>query len=201
MGSVAEQPSTMVAAADDDDDAQPPELLNEEGYLKEVLHITAKQSEAEVVDELVAKASALGIATTVTSRPTTPDKQNISSAESATTAGTRHARTQSTDSAASHSTALTAYSFVVTAKAEAPLKVTVKRSSKGLNFAQYERYLTQIDPNLIQPKLPKPPAPPSQVAPSLFSVSTRKSFVGIKKSLKTRVPWKRRPVVSMVAPT
>jgi len=204
MGSPAE-PSPAAAAADvvppDDDDAQPPEL-SEEGYLKEVLHVTAKQSEAEVVDELVAKASALGIATS--SRPSTPGKQNISSAESATTDGTRHARTLSTDSAGSHSTALTAYSFTQgPAKMEPQQKAAAKRAARGLSFSQYDEYLKQVDPNLKQPKLPKapPPPPPPDAAPSLFSVSTRKSFVSIKKTLRTKVPWKRRPVVSIAAPT
>jgi len=201
MGSLA-GPSSPTGAADvvpPDDEAQPPEL-SEEGYLHEVLHVTAQLSEAQVVDELVAKASALGIATTA-SRPSTPGKPNISSAESATTDGTRHTRTLSTDSAGSHSTALTAYSFTQgPAKMEAP-KAAAKRATKALSFAQYDVYLTQVDPNLKQPKLPKAPPPPGP-APSLFSVSTRKSFVSIRRTLRAKAPWKRRAVVvSIEAPT
>ena len=163
---------------------QPPEL-SEAGYLREVLHLTARQTEADVVDELIAKASALGIATA--SRPSTPGKADISSADSATTS---HARNSSTDSDASASTALTSPSIHGAPALEPPSPALRRRRSKSLSFSQYDKYLAQVDPNLEQPKfrLEAPPEP----APSLFSVSTRKSYQSIKRVLKNRVTRKKR---------
>src|SRR3569833_2049513 len=150
---------------------QPPEL-SEAGYLREVLHLTARQTEADVVDELIAKASALGIATA--SRPSTPGKADISSA----------------DSDASASTALTSPSIHGAPALEPPSPALRRRRSKSLSFSQYDKYLAQVDPNLEQPKfrLEAPPEP----APSLFSVSTRKSYQSIKRVLKNRVTRKKR---------
>jgi hypothetical protein len=195
MGSVA-VPSSSAAPPTDPQEPPDPERpeLSEAGYLKEVLHVTAQLSEAEVVDELLAKASALGIA--ASSRPSTAGKQHISSAESATTDNTRHARTLSTDSDGSASTALTSHSSVKRLSAMDATGPSAKRSSKVLSFSQYDKYLNRLEPNLKQPKMPKA-APESEPAPSIFSVSTRKSYATLKRTIKGKVPWRKKPTVTM----
>ncbi len=65
--------------------------LSSTRYLTEVLHLSAEQSEDDVVDELIARAEALGIATVT--RPSTPEQRgqrptNSSSANSAATSTT-----------------------------------------------------------------------------------------------------------------
>ena len=71
-----------------------------------------------------------------------------------------------------------------------------------MSFSQYERYLQQIDPNINQPKFLKEP-PPDSVDPSaqsIFSVSTRKSLFTIKRSIKTKVRWRRKSIAQIEVP-
>ncbi len=170
--------------------ATPPDdsELSETRYLAEVLHLTARQTEDDVVDELIARAEALGIATVT--RPSTPERPNMSSANSATTG---HARNSSTDSNASTSTAPTTPSSThESPPADMAGLAVIRRKSKTLSFTQYDKYLTLVDRNLKQPKFAHQPPPEPDVAPSIFSVSTRKSYRSIKRSLGGKVPWKKK---------
>jgi hypothetical protein len=83
---------------------------------------------------------------------------------------------------------------------EAPEKVVTRRRSKSLSFSQYEKYLTQLDPNLKQPKFLKESPPEPDAAPSLFSISTRRSFISIKQNFKSRVRWKKKATTFINCP-
>ncbi len=114
----------------------------------------------------------------------------MSSANSATTG---HARNSSTDSNASTSTAPTTPSSThESPPADMAGLAVIRRKSKTLSFTQYDKYLTLVDRNLKQPKFAHQPPPEPDVAPSIFSVSTRKSYRSIKRSLGGKVPWKKK---------
>jgi hypothetical protein len=171
----------------------PPEL-DEASYSAAVLLLDQSTTETSLDDELAIKAGALGISI---SRPSTSDKRNTSSAESASTVATFHARTFSSASNDSGRTTLTSYSsFDASPSADTPIKSVSRRGSKTLNFSQYEKYLAQVDPNINQPKFLKgpPPEPVSTTAPSLFSVSTRGSYVSFKRGLKNKMRWRKKPI-------
>ncbi len=184
--------------------------LSSTRYLTEVLHLSAEQSEDDVVDELIARAEALGIATVT--RPSTPEQRgqrptNSSSANSAATsttaATTGHVRSPSTDSHVSAGTDLTPPESLDGRQQQQqqqppPPSPGARRRSKSLSFAQYDKYLTSVDPTLKQPKFAREPGP--EAAPSLFSVSTRRSYHSIKNSLASRVPWKKKAPSPASAP-
>ncbi|KAI1764879.1 hypothetical protein GGR53DRAFT_519966 [Hypoxylon sp. FL1150] len=162
-------------------DGTPPELRNAD-YLSQVLQLSPEKTEA-YFDELIRKAANLGIAI---SRPSSAgsmdDKRNLSGAESSITVDTNHARTASTGSQGSVSTDLTSHS----SNNEYPEhlgRIITRKRSRALTFTQYEIYLTQVHPTLNQPKFMSPPTTETESAPSLFSVSTSRSYISLKRGL------------------
>ncbi|KAI0802445.1 hypothetical protein GGR55DRAFT_692149 [Xylaria sp. FL0064] len=131
-------------------------------------------------DGLIMKATELGISF---SRPPSassmPDNHDTSGAESNATIDTTHARTISTGSGASASTAMTSHSsndgYGHTGK------ILTRRRSRGLTFAQYESYLSLIIPSLGQSRT----SASSQVepTPSVFSIGTRKRYNAIREGI------------------
>ncbi|ORY67309.1 uncharacterized protein BCR38DRAFT_337342 [Pseudomassariella vexata] len=168
-------------------DGTPPELV-EADFLSEVLQVQADDAES-FLDDLLDKAARLGISL---SRPSTalstadkPTGYNTSGADSSVTLDTSHARTTSTGSQRSVSTTLTAPSST-------DGNILRHKTSRSLTFAQYEKYLSQINPNLNQPKF-LADAPPERYTPvSLFSVSTEKSYLGIRNGL-SKMRRRRKP--------
>ncbi|CAJ2503841.1 Uu.00g112350.m01.CDS01 [Anthostomella pinea] len=169
-------------------DARLPEL-REIDYFNEVFQLSANGTEA-YLNTLIAKAANLGISV---SRPSTAvsaaDKRNMSGGDSNITLDTNHARTVSTGSDDSTSTALTSPSS--NDGHDFTGKILTRRRSRGLTFTQYENYLAQVDPNLNQPKFLSHPAAGSESAASVFSVSTRKSYMSLKKGLSKMSPKRR----------
>lgn len=170
--------------------------LSDAVYFKEVLRLPVEKSEDHIEDELVARARQLGISPSPSSHNAS-DKRYTSSAESASTVPTYHARTFSTASNDSASTALTAHSSVFAAPSPevTPAIANDKRRPRSLNFSQYDKYLSQIDRNLDQPKFRKSSAivadPSSR---SLFSVSTKRSLASVKSTIKNRMRWRRKSI-------
>ncbi|KAK6225043.1 IBR domain-containing protein [Colletotrichum tabaci] len=170
-------PSTSALPSPEDDEAE---------YLAQVLCTPSSQrSEAAIEEELVARANALGISMSRLS----PEKRNTSSAESQTsTIATQHVRSFSTASRDSASTTLTSHPSLhaIPIAADAPPHSLARKRSKSLGFSQYDRYLSQIDPNIHQPKIQK--ASPSLVhdtsTHSLFSVTSRRSYFSIKEGIR-----------------
>lgn len=76
--------------------------------------------------------------------------------------------------------------------------LTRKRSrSKSLSFSQYERYLSQVDPNLHQPKILSQSSstrPRADTTTGTFSESTRRGVRGLKRGLTQRLKWRRRSI-------
>ncbi|KAM0273938.1 hypothetical protein ACHAQH_008110 [Verticillium albo-atrum] len=169
-----------------DDTTSPPELYDAD-YFNIVLHLSGPEAQASIQRDLLAKAASLGIKLPEHMLPT-DQKRHTSSAESqGSTITTYHARTFSSTSSASASTTLTSRSILAgTNDSEASLKGASSKRPKHTSFTNYDRYLSQIDPNLDQPKFLNSQSIEllDNSAQSLFSVSTRKSFINIKEGLR-----------------
>lgn len=188
MGSLALQASLPLDMAPSGDFLA--SELSDADYLAEVLRLTTEQSETNVDNELAAKAAALGISI---ARPSSHDQPNGSlAAESEiTVTNNGHVRSLSAGSHGSSSTAVTSHSSTqAVSNADSASNAASRVRSKSLNFSQYDKYLAQLEPNLNQPKFVT--ITPSESAPSIFSVSTRRSYVSIKNGLKTKIRWKRK---------
>ncbi|KAL7621284.1 hypothetical protein AAE478_008603 [Parahypoxylon ruwenzoriense] len=176
--SVQKPPSLDLAY---DSDGTPPEL-READYLSQVLHLSLEKTEA-YLNDLIMKATNLGIAI---SRPlsasSTDNRRNPSGAESSITIDTNHARTVSTGSEGSASTKLTSHSST-NGYPEPAGRILARKRSRALTFAQYESYLTQVKPDLSRPKFLAQSPTETEFAPSIFSVSTSKSYLSIKRGL------------------
>jgi len=174
-------------------DALPPELA-ELAYCREVLQLAVDKSEAMAEGELLARATALGLPP---SQVPAAEKRNTSSAESNSTVATSHVRTFSNASNGSASTVLTAHSSIFDSPiphTTASAVIAPRRRSKSLAFSHYDKYLQHIDPNINQPKFLKepPPEPADTSGQSVFSVSTRKSYLSIKRGIKNSMRWRRK---------
>jgi hypothetical protein len=167
-----------------------------------VLQLPSGKSEDCIEHELIARARRLGIAPSPSSSHNASDKRYTSSAESASTVPTYHVRTFSTASNDSASTALTVQSSIFTPPSPevAPAAANDKRPPpRNLNFSHYDKYLTQIDKNLDQPKfrnsiLASSAATTDPSSKSLFSVSTRRSLASVKSNIKHKIRWRRKSI-------
>ncbi|KAF6834277.1 IBR domain-containing protein [Colletotrichum plurivorum] len=182
---MAHCPPTALPSPEDDDSE----------YRDQVLRLSSQATEADVENDLVAKATALGISTAALS----PEKRNTSSVESrASTVATQHVRTFSTASCDSASTTLTSHPSLnatpaTAAAVDPPPNPLVRKRSKSLTFSHYDKYLSQLDPNIHQPKIQKapPPIPLDASTHSLFSVNSRRSYFSIKEGIR-KIRWRRR---------
>lgn len=142
-------------------------------YHIEVLKMSTDRYEA-YLNSLIMKATNLGISIA----------RNTSVAESNATVDTNHARSESTQSQGSASTTLTLHSFDDGRNFTG--RILPRRRSRALSFSQYGRYLSDINPSLGQPKfISSSPSSPSELerTPSLFSMTTKKSYRSLRKSI------------------
>ncbi|KAK7403834.1 hypothetical protein QQX98_010380 [Neonectria punicea] len=179
--------SSNTASADADASANSsatvPELRDPD-YVAAVLTSPAGRTEHQIDQDLVAKANALGIST-----ETATDKRITSSVESASTV--YNARTFSMLSSGSASTAPTAHSSLF-APTTPDLGLTSARESRDLSFAQYDKYLSIIDPHHTPLKFLKEPPPPDPAAQSVFSGKTKRSLFSVRSGLKSRIRWRKK---------
>ncbi|KAK0729911.1 hypothetical protein B0H67DRAFT_638475 [Lasiosphaeris hirsuta] len=134
--------------------SRPPELSDLE-YFRDVFGHSSSITEADLEQVLAAKASALGVELPVPRCSITEDP-NTSAGESADTLVSHHGRTASTSSNGTTNTCLTSQtshnSTVIPAALTESANVLARKRSKSLTFSQYEKYLSQLDPTLSQPK-------------------------------------------------
>jgi len=161
-------------------DAAVPAEYNDADYFYVVLQLEEGQAEK------------LGI---TISRPPTADGQNEnhnSMCESALTAQSHHARTASTGSQGSASTGMTSRSSNEQLDISSPLHLRKRPvSRRSMSFTEYEKYLAQHEAQDGMKSGVVPPPLPSEPAPSLFSVSTRRSYVSIKNGIKSKFRIRR----------
>jgi hypothetical protein len=165
-----------------------PAEYSDADFFHEVLQLEDGQTEAIYDSSLAQEAEKLGI---TISRPQTPNEKqhdpHISLSESALTV-TSHHRTASTGSQGSDSTGITSRSSNEQLDNNSMPR---KRANSGrsLSFSEYDKYLLQVEAQDPTSAFMTPM--PSEPAPSLFSVSTRKSFTSIKSGFKTRFKLRR----------
>ncbi len=173
----------------------PPTEYNNEDYVREVLQLENGQTEALFDESLIQEAEKLGI--TISRPPTANENGNPahhSMCESANTVASHHVRTASSESQDSASTGMTSRSSNNQSDLSLPLP-SRKRSSarRSMSFSEYEKYLAQHDAQEANKQGSYPPPPiPNEPAPSLFSVSTRKSYASIKSNFKNRFRLRRK---------
>jgi cell pole-organizing protein PopZ len=169
-----------------------PAEYNDEDYFREVLQLDEGQTEVLFDEKLAQEAEKLGI---TISRPPTPKAQNLnhnSICESALTEVSRHVRTASSGSQRSASTSMTSRSSNDQLDNSAPMHSRKRPiSRRSLSFSEYEKYLAQHEAQEAMKTGVVPPPMPSEPAPSLFSVSTRRSYVSIRNGLKHRFRLRR----------
>jgi hypothetical protein len=169
-----------------------PAEYNDNDYFREVLQLDDETSEALFDEHLLQQASKLGI---TISRPPTPTPKNAahnSMCESAITVASHHARTASTGSQESGSTGMTSRSSNEQLDNLAPPQARRRPNSRrSLSFSEYEKYLMQAEQEADAKTGFLSPPMPAELAPSLFSVSTRRSYVSIKNGLKNRFKLSR----------
>lgn len=197
MGSLA----TLLPTAHNASPADPvidnaPDELNDLSYLVEVLR--SVETERHIEQDLTTRAAALGIS--IPAPPSPTGETNSPGPESDATLSSTHARNTSSGSDDTTGTAMTSNppsrpDTGVAQRETAPPLPNSRARSRSLNFSTYDKYLAQLEPNLCQPKIIKRPPTPTDNAPSLFSVSTRKSYISIKNGLKAKVRWKRQSTI------
>lgn len=194
MGSLA----TLLPTAHNANPAEPvienaPGELDDLSYLVEVLR--SVETEQHIEQDLTHRAAALGIS--MPPPPSPSEETNCPDPESDATLSSTHARNTSSGSDNTADTAMTSNPpsrpDTGAGQRENPPPLPSSRArSRSLNFSTYDKYLAQLEPNLCQPKILKRPPTPTDNAPSIFSVSTRKSYISIKNGLKAKVRWKRQ---------
>lgn len=177
---------------------RPPELVDA-AYAQEVLGEPTGRTEQDVDVTLAARAAELGVdldaLDSLDSRPSTTENPKVSSIESAPSVATRRARSVSTASIRSTSTGLTSHNSISLpgTLTEAAPKL-VRRRSKALSFSQYDKYLSQVAPNLTQPKfLPQCPPAKSDRPLSVFSMTSKINVKDLKRGFAIKLRWKRKP--------
>jgi hypothetical protein len=168
-------------------DAAVPAEYSDENYFCEVLQLEEGQTEASFDVKLAQEAEMFGV---TISRPPTANGRNEnhnSVCESALTGLSHHARTASSGSQGSASTSMTSRSSNEQLDNATPLHARKRPiSRRSLSFTEYEKYLAQHEAQEAIRSGVVPPPIPMEPAPSLFSVSTRRSYVNIKKGIKSK---------------
>ncbi|KAI1424594.1 hypothetical protein F5Y12DRAFT_796999 [Xylaria sp. FL1777] len=162
--------------------------LRDADYQDEVLQLSVDNHNA-YFNGLIAKAAQLGISF---SRPasagSTPDNHGTSGAESPATIDTAHVRTISTGSGASASTTMTSHSSHNGYNHSG--KILTRRRSRGLTFAQYESYLSHIEPTLGPSRFAA--STHVESTPSIFSMCTKKRYNAIREGV-SKLRGRRKP--------
>ncbi|EFZ01231.2 IBR domain protein [Metarhizium robertsii] len=161
-------------------------------YCTEVMHLRAGKSELVYDRELLKKAHGLGIMATL---PSVAEAQRVTSSASDSTESTSREQTFSTISEAS-TTYLTPHSSIyggVSPKLSSFDSSINKPHCKALNFASYEKYISQIDTVHEEPRFRKPSLVIDSSGQSIFSVSTRKSISGVTTGFRNRMRLRKKP--------
>jgi hypothetical protein len=167
-------------------DTDTPEELRNKDYEKEVLQLKDEVDETATDEALVKGASAFGI---IVAHPTTAGNCHTSLCDSAITVGSKHDRCSSMDSQGSASTGMTSRSSDEHLGLSNEGRPTSRRQS-SVSFSEYESFLEQVAMQQVA-RNSYPSPMPAEPTPSLFSVSTRRSYASIKSNFKNRFKIRR----------
>ena len=174
------------------------ETADDVEYLAEVLRPDGDKSEAELDEELIAKATALGIDA---SRSSTVERSAPSSPGGATTPSC--ARTPPSSSRATFRSISTSHSCpnfkTLPLNRTGGVGADSRRWSQTLGFALYDKYLAQLGPNITQPKFLKTKVANGQDQPrrKRFSFTGKGGISIITNGFKTRIRWTRRAAAGL----
>jgi len=168
--------------------------LNDADYFRRVLCFPDGASDIDVEKTLLARAAALGLEIPITAEPLT-EEPTSSSDESGPTVVSHHGRNASTSSNGTAGTGLTSQtshrSTAILATLTEPTNVAAtRRRSKSLTFSQYEKYVSQLDPALNQPRFHSPHKARSGRPRNMFTNAVKRK--GIVKDLKRTLTTKLR---------
>lgn len=166
--------------------------LDDADYFRQVLCLSDSASDIDVEKGLVARATALGLEIPATAEPAV-EEATSSSDESGPTIISHHGRNTSTSSNGTTGTGLTSQTShrstaIPTTLVESANTSATRRRSKSLTFSQYEKYVSQLDPALNQPKFHSPHKARSGRPRNVFTSAVRRK--GIVKDLKRTLTTK-----------
>jgi hypothetical protein len=204
VASMAARRSTLLASSSVDGGRIGLSELEDAEYVREVLGRSDGATESDIEQELVARAAALRIELPSSRRPSTQD-QRIAAGRSLTTAPRQHSRAgsvRSNGTTRSIRTTRTGDQPIETGTATetpAPLaEITTRRKSRPLSFSQYEKFISQVDPALVQPKIPRPTRveKAERTGGVLVKSGTKKGVRGFTRSIAARLR-RRRPTPNL----
>jgi hypothetical protein len=165
-----------------------PQEFNDKEYDREVLQLEGTCE--TVVDEgLAREATTLGI--DLSQILAASQNPHISVCDSAATVDSERIRTSSMESEASGSTGMTSTSSNDPPKIVAPsISSNISSEKRPLSFSAYNRFLAQTEAKQ-QAIEALANTTSSRRAPSIFSVSTQKSYNGLKSSFKSHFKLRR----------
>ena len=168
--------------------------LDESEYLREVFGQDATATEADIEKNLTAKAKSLGIDVekvgnptalgTATTTPITHQRSNtISSTDD--TIGTETATGTDNDGASNSPATLT--------------QTASRKRSNTVNFSQYDKFLTKLEPALHQPKFSNPAATTRRPSHNIFGFHGHfKGVRELRRSLTGRLTRRKTHPASAV---
>ncbi|KHN98752.1 IBR domain-containing protein [Metarhizium album ARSEF 1941] len=166
--------------------------LEDARYYTEVLRLRASKSELLYDRELLKKAHGLGIMATL---PSVAEAKRVTSSASDSTESTSREQTCSTSSEAS-TAYLTPHSSIyggVSPKLSSFDSSINKSHGKALNFASYDKYISQIDTVHEELRPRKPSLATECSGQSIFSISTRKSISGVTTGFRNKMRLRKKP--------
>ncbi len=167
--------------------------FNAAHYDREVLELEGTCESA--VDEALAR-EAITLGVDLSQVHGASQNGHISVCDSATTVGSDHLRTSSMETGASASTGITSISSNERSTAGMS-PITRKISEKRpLSFSAYDRFLAQLEAQEQARIEGLGHVPSAKRAPSIFSVSTQKSYNGIKSTIKSHFKLRRNKIPS-----
>ena len=188
-----------------DGQAEPPEL-READYVREVLARPDGTTEADIEEELLAKAAALGIELPTSGRSSTQEQRTLEDKCLAPRPGpqlTHQVFAGSDDRADAAGPAPQVSDPAAAAVATTTAATTqtegsaARRRSKSPSFSQYDRYISQVDPALDQSKFLRPNHDNAEwSAGILVKSSTRRGVRGFTRNIAAKL-MRRRPSPSL----
>jgi len=162
--------------------------FNDADYDREVLQLEGT-CETAVDEALMQEATTLGVDLSQTF--VASQKGHVSVCDSAATVGSEHIRTSSMESEASASTGITSISSKERSTAGMPPITRKVNEKRPLSFSIYDRFLAQLEAQEQARIEALGHSVSSKRAPSIFSVSTQKSYNGLKSSFKSHFKLRR----------
>ncbi|KAH6855024.1 hypothetical protein B0I37DRAFT_305567 [Chaetomium sp. MPI-CAGE-AT-0009] len=177
-----------------------PELKDAE-YVREVLNRSDGATESDIEQELVLRAAALRIELPTSRRPSAQE-HGIAAGRFIEAAPQHRSRAGSAGSGETTGTVMTSRTTDQAPATPVTLaEARMRKRSSTLSFSQYEKYISQVDPALVQPKFPRPTrAENSEWKGGILVKSGRKGGVrGFTRSIAARLK-RRKPSPSLPMP-